>query len=168
MDTPKDQWIWRGNELTMGNHPLDTDSLLREVAEDATPWESIHPETDIGHVHLQVSDLGRAERFYHDLLGLDVMRRASEALFLAAGGYHHHLAVNIWESAGAPPPPANAVGLMSFALCLPDNAALQDLQKRIHTAGIDLEDRVNSEGAVSILIRDPDRNRVEIVVDSKA
>ena len=167
VDTPEDQWIWRGSELALGNDPLDADNLLGEVAEDMAPWSGIHPETDIGHVHLYVSDLAQAEDFYCDVLGFDVMKRAPQVLFIAAGGYHHHLAVNVSRSEGQPPSPPDAVGLVSLSVCLPDDAAYQDLRQRIQTHGIASEEDNSLNGSVGTLILDPDRNGVKILVEPR-
>ncbi len=111
VDRPRDQWQRRNGQLEMATDPLDVNALLAEADADATPWTGVYPETDVGHVHLHVSDLTRAEAFYSDLLGLDVTQRGYPgALFLSAGGYHHHLGVNVWAGAGAPPPPLEAAG----------------------------------------------------------
>jgi catechol 2,3-dioxygenase len=152
----------------MATDPLDPDSLLKELEGDATPWTGIHPETDIGHVHLHVSDLARAEAFYHGLLGLDVTQRSYPgALFLSAGGYHHHLGLNIWAGAGAPPPPPDAVGLLSFSVCIPDEETWQALWVRVQEAGVTIEDQRRSD-AMSVLIHDPDSNGVELLVEHPA
>ncbi|MBI4530466.1 MAG: VOC family protein [Candidatus Latescibacteria bacterium] len=163
-DRPRDQWPWHDDQIAMTTDPLDPDSLLQEAAEDTDLWTGIHLGTDIGHVHLQVSDLTQAEAFYHGLLGLDVTQRNYPgALFLSAGGYHHHLGLNIWAGHGASPPPPDAVGLLSFALRIPDRETYQTLQTRIQAAGIPVEDWRSDEHTVSILVRDPDRNGVELL-----
>jgi catechol 2,3-dioxygenase len=120
----------------------------------------IDPGTDIGHVHLHVSDLERAEAFYGDLLGFDVMQRSYPgALFVAAGGYHHHLGLNIWAGHGAPPPPPDAVGLIAFALVLPDKPSRQTLLDRAKTAGVAVDDSGDAP-----LLRDPDGSGLALVV----
>jgi catechol 2,3-dioxygenase len=149
----------------MATDPLDVEGLLAEVAGDATAWTGVHPETDIGHVHLHVADLAKAEAFYHGLLGLEVTQRGYPgALFLSAGGYHHHLGVNTWAGAGASPPPVDAVGLVSFAIEIPDEETWRTLLARIKRGGVRVEDGYYGEDGTTVLIRDPDRNGVELSV----
>jgi len=164
-DRPREQWRWRNGAVEMATDPLDVDNLLRESENDLTPWNGVHPNTDIGHVHLHVSDLQKAEAFYHDVLGFDVTQRSYPgALFISAGGYHHHLGLNIWAGKGAPPPPPEAVGLLSFSISIPDEATLEILKKRLQAAGLSFENRNDSMNQSSILARDQDGNSVEIVV----
>lgn len=162
-DRPRDEWTWRNGQVGMTTERLDTDNLLREIAGDQTPWRGIHPQADIGHVHLQVSDLTRTEAFYHDLLGFDVTQRNYPgALFLSAGGYHHHIGLNIWAGHGAPPPPPDAVGLLSFTLDIPDGETKHILQTRIRASKVFQEDRQHDPSTVGLLIRDPDRNGIVV------
>ncbi len=131
-DRPREQWPWRNGQVAMRTDPLDVEALLAEVAADPTPWSGIHPDTDIGHVHLNVRDLDEAEAFYHGRLGLDVTQRDYPgARFFAAGGYHHHVGTNIWAGTGAPPPPPNAVGLHHFSICLEEQAAFERLARHL-------------------------------------
>jgi catechol 2,3-dioxygenase len=114
------------------------------------------PGTRIGHVHLQVAELAAAEAFYHDVLGFDVtVRGYPGALFVSAGGYHHHIGLNTWHSAGAAPAPAGSVGLRSFTIELPDQRGLEGVVTRIEAAGLPYERR--PEG---VLVRDPFANAV--------
>ncbi len=136
-DRPREQWPWRNGQVAMHTDPLDVQGLLAEIAGEAESWSGIHPNTDIGHVHLHVADLNEAEAFYHGLLGFDVTQRDYPgARFFAAGGYHHHLGTNIWAGVGAPPPPPNAVGLHHFSVCLEDQAAFERLAHRLQEAGV--------------------------------
>lgn len=152
----------------MATDPLDVLGLLAGAGEDSPAWHGLHPGTDIGHVHLQVSDLVRAEAFYHDLLGLDVTQRGYPgALFLSAGGYHHHVAVNVWAGVGAPPPPPDAVGLTSFALILADGDAWRTLLERVRDAGVEVEDRSDNGRAMAVQIRDPDGNGLELLSENQ-
>lgn len=119
-DRPRAEWKWNGDKVAMATDPLDVDGVLSESTTDS----GVAPGTIIGHVHLHVSDLKRAEDFYGGLLGFDVMQRDYPgALFVAAGGYHHHLGLNIW--AGRMKPPASAVGLEDFTVVIPGEAAWQ-------------------------------------------
>jgi catechol 2,3-dioxygenase len=163
VDRPRERWSWENGQIAMTTQPLDVEALLAETDGDATPWTGIDPDTDIGHVHLHVSDLEQAEAFYSDLLGLGVTQRGYPgALFLAAGTYHHHLGVNAWAGRGAPPPPPDAVGLLSFALHVPDEKAWRSLVARLQEAGWEVEDQ-QLEAPGSALVRDPDGNGVELV-----
>jgi len=124
-DRPRDQWGHDGGELRMATLPLDLQDVLGELDGAEGPANGVPADTTIGHVHLQVADIPAAEGFYNGGLGLDVMVRSYPgALFLAAGGYHHHLGVNTWQSQGAPPPPEGALGLDRYEIVLPDEAAV--------------------------------------------
>jgi catechol 2,3-dioxygenase len=159
-DRPRDQWPMSGGQVEMTSDPLDVDALLALAENDGIPWTGIAPGTDIGHVHLHVANLHEAERFYCNLLGLDVMQRSyAGALFVSAGGYHHHIGLNIWAGEGAPPPPPDAVGLRSFSLQIPDAQAWQTVVSRIEAAGLPIERKSPN----SLLIRDPSGNAVELM-----
>jgi catechol 2,3-dioxygenase len=164
-DRPRERWPRPNGQIEMGIDPLDVEDLLAEASGGAAPWTGMHPGTDIGHVHLQVSDLARAEDFYNDLLGLDVtLRGYPGALFLSAGGYHHHLGLNVWAGVGAPPAPPGAAGLVSFALLLPGRGAWNSLLVRLKETGVRIEDKWSYENGGSVLVRDPDGNGVELLV----
>ena len=168
VDRPRDQWPERDGKIAMATDPLDVESLLATAGEDSPAWPGLHPGTEIGHVHLQVSDLSRAEAFYHDLLGLDVTQRSYPGtLFLSAGGYHHHLAVNVWAGIGAPTPPRDAVGLRSFALALADGDAWHSLLERIRGAGVEVEERSDNGRARAAQVRDPDGIGVELILEKQ-
>lgn len=135
-DRPRSEWRMDGAQVTMGSDPLDTEALLREGAHDYGTWTGIDPATDIGHVHLHVSNLAHAEAFYCDALGFDVMQRNYPgALFVAAGGYHHHLGLNTWAGEGVPPAPENAVGLRALGVRIPDVTAWSAALERLRAAG---------------------------------
>jgi catechol 2,3-dioxygenase len=147
----------------MATDPLDVEALLAQAREDGRRWNGIHPETDVGHVHLHVSDLAEAEAFYGGLLGLDVTQRGYPgALFLSAGGYHHHLGLNVWAGKGAPPPPPEAVGLLAFSLRIPDEDAWQILRDRVEASGIRIDQPGNGASESGFLVRDPAGNGVEL------
>jgi catechol 2,3-dioxygenase len=155
-DRPRDQWRRNGDELAMATLPLDLESVLGELEPDERPTDGVAPGTTMGHVHLQVADIPAAQAFYNGALGLDVMVRSYPgALFLAAGGYHHHLGVNTWQSQGAPPPPEGALGLDHYELVLPSTASRDETADRLAQAGADHE-RLD-EG---VLATDPSGNRV--------
>ena len=127
---------------------------------------SIDPRVDIGHVHLKVSDIDRAIAFYEGVLGFEVMLRArDEAAFLSAGGYHHHLGLNTWESKGAGPPPRNTTGLYHTAIRYPDRKALAEALRRVVQAGIPVSGASDHGVSEAIYLRDPDDNGVELYRD---
>ena len=127
---------------------------------------AIDPGVDIGHVHLKVADLDRAIEFYRDVLGFDLTQRmGDQAAFLSAGGYHHHIALNTWESAGGPPPPRGTTGLYHVALVYPDRQALAAALLRVIQAGIELEGASDHGVSEAIYLRDPDGNGVELYRD---
>jgi catechol 2,3-dioxygenase len=127
---------------------------------------SIDPRVDIGHVHLKVSDLDRALAFYSGVLGFELMQRfADQAAFISAGGYHHHLGLNTWESKGAGPPPRNTTGLYHTAIRYPDRRSLADALKRVLDAGIALDGATDHGVSEAIYLRDPDDNGVELYRD---
>ena len=122
--------------------------------------------TRIGHVHLKVANLERAIAFYRDVLGFEVtMRYGKQAAFLSAGGYHHHIGLNTWESAGATPPPPGHTGLYHTAFLYPDRAALAAVLHRVLAAGLSLDGAADHAVSEAIYLRDPDQNGVELYVD---
>ena len=126
----------------------------------------IHPATRIGHVHLKVADLERALGFYRDVLGFAVTQRmGKQAAFLSAGGYHHHIGLNTWESAGGRPPAAGTTGLYHVAILYPTRAELGDALRRLVQAGIALDGAADHGVSEALYLRDPDENGVELYWD---
>jgi catechol 2,3-dioxygenase len=126
----------------------------------------IDPSTRIGHVHLTVADLDRALAFYRDGLGFDVTTRlGGDAVFLSAGGYHHHIGLNTWAGRGAPAPPPGTTGLYHFAILFPDRASLARTLRRVIEHGIPLEGASDHGVSEAIYLRDPDGNGVELYRD---
>ncbi len=120
----------------------------------------------IGHVHLKVADLDRALRFYCGVLGFELMMRYGEsAAFISAGGYHHHIGLNTWESAGGSPPAAGTTGLYHLAIVYPTRAALADALRRLVEAGVPLEGASDHGVSEALYLRDPDGNGVELYRD---
>jgi catechol 2,3-dioxygenase len=127
---------------------------------------TLDPRVDIGHVHLKVSDLDRALDFYSGVLGFDVVvRLGDEAAFISAGGYHHHIGLNTWESKGAGPPPPNTTGLFHTAIRFPDRKTLAEAVKRVVDSGIPLTGASDHGVSEAIYLRDPDDNGVELYRD---
>jgi catechol 2,3-dioxygenase len=127
---------------------------------------AIDPGVRIGHVHLKVADLERALAFYRDVLGFEITQRMGrQAAFLSAGGYHHHIGLNTWESAGGSPPPPGATGLYHVAVVYPTRALLADALRRVLAAGIELEGASDHGVSEALYLRDPDGNGVELYWD---
>jgi catechol 2,3-dioxygenase len=165
-DRPKEQWPKQGKQISMTTDPLDVDNLLAELAGDSIPWTGIDPGTDIGHIHLQVSDLSQAEVFYHSLIGLDVTQRSYPgALFFSAGGYHHHIGTNIWASRGASPPPPDAVGLVSYSLHLPTAESWSQLLTHLLEKNVNIEGWIDYDSTISALVYDPFGIGLELSID---
>jgi catechol 2,3-dioxygenase len=130
------------------------------------PTETIDPRVDIGHVHLKVADIDRALAFYRDVLGFDVTQRyGDEAAFISAGGYHHHLALNTWESRGGSPPPAGTTGLYHVAIRYPDRATLGNALRRLAEAEVPISGATDHGVSEAIYLRDPDGNGIELYRD---
>jgi len=126
----------------------------------------IDPGVKIGHVHLKVADLDRALRFYCGVLGFELMQRYGEqAAFISAGGYHHHIGLNTWESRGGHPPPPGATGLFHIAVLYPTRAKLADALRRLIDAGIQLDGASDHGVSEALYLRDPDENGVELYWD---
>jgi catechol 2,3-dioxygenase len=154
-DRPRDQWPLRDGELQMDTLPLDLDGVLGELRREDSK-AAMPAGTRIGHVHLNVGDLKAAEAFYSGALGFDVMVRGYPgALFVSAGGYHHHLGLNTWAGEGAPPPPADGRGLREFEILLPSADSLAAEEDRLREAGFEPS---REEGEVRVT--DPSGNRV--------
>jgi catechol 2,3-dioxygenase len=123
-------------------------------------------QAQIGHVHLKVSDLDASIAFYQDVLGFAVQQRmGNRAAFLGAGGYHHHIGLNTWESLGATPPPAGHSGLYHTAFLFPDRKSLAAVVKRVLDAGLTLDGAADHGVSEAVYLRDPDENGVELYVD---
>lgn len=128
--------------------------------------DTIHPGVRIGHVHLKVADLERSLGFWRDVLGFQVTQRmGNQAVFLSAGGYHHHIGLNTWESAGASPPPRRSTGLYHVAILYPSRALLADALHRVLEADIPLDGAADHGVSQALYLRDPDENGVELYWD---
>ncbi len=157
-DRPRNQWSYKNGELQMATLPLDLEGILNELTNRQETWLRLPPSTRIGHIHLKVSSIPKTDAFYTEIFGFDLITRfGSSAGFVSAGGYHHHIAYNTWHSNGAPPPPANAVGLQWFAVELPDLDSYEATLARLRHAEIDMEERTDG-----ILAHDPSLNGILI------
>lgn len=154
-DRPRDEWTRAGGDLQMATLPLDLEGVLASApAGDA--GEGMARGTTLGHVHLQVGSIPAAYAFYTDGLGFDpTVRGYPGALFVSAGGYHHHLGLNTWAGEGAPAPPEGARGLRSYTIVLPDEAALEATLAAVADAGIEVVEDENGR----TIVADPSGNR---------
>jgi catechol 2,3-dioxygenase len=161
-DRPRDQWRRVDGQIEMATLPLDLDSLLAEQGEGES--SRAPAGTRIGHVHLHVADLAAAERFYAGVLGFEVtVRGYPGALFLSAGGYHHHIGVNTWAGEGAPAPPPGSRGLRDFEIVLPGAAELEAAERRLRDAGV--EARRDTDG---VHAADPSGNGIVLTTSQAA
>ncbi len=159
-DRPRSDWRYDGGQLQMATLPLDLRNLAAELDAADGPQAAAPAGTVIGHVHLQVASIPDAEAFYHGVLGFDVTARGYPgALFVSAGGYHHHLGLNTWHSAGSGPAAPGSVGLRSYEVVVPDVAELERVLARVSDAGLDADRR----GADSAAVRDPSGNLVVLL-----
>lgn len=156
-DRPRGEWTHDGSELAMATDPLDVEGLLKTPG--AGPWTGMPAGTAMGHMHLHVGDLARAEQFYRDTIGFDVtVRRYPGALFMSAGGYHHHLGTNTWAR-GAPAPQADEAQLLHWELVVSGTDEVAAIESRLRAAG------VATEGTEphAITARDPFGTAVRVV-----
>jgi catechol 2,3-dioxygenase len=158
-DRPRE--VWQGQvDMRMTTEPLDVQDLLGELDDPETePFPGLAAGTIMGHVHLKVSDIDSTVRFYRDVLGFGLMAQlGAQAAFLAAGGYHHHVGANTWESAGADPPPEHSAALRKATIVLPDAPAREHVLGQIDAAGHAIEDDGDP------VVRDPSGNRIALLV----
>jgi catechol 2,3-dioxygenase len=158
-DRPRTSWHWTNGAIQMATDPVDIYGLLEEAKRMAEPWKVLPAGTRVGHMHLKVGDIPQAERFYHTILGFDITARMPSALFVSAGGYHHHIGMNIWQSRGAGPAPRNTAGLETFVIALPNNQALQDVRSRLEAHAIAFTEQDNE-----IVVSDPWQNELRLKV----
>jgi catechol 2,3-dioxygenase len=161
-DRDREEWRRVGGEIEMDTLPLDLEGVLSELAGDEAPPAAMPPGTHIGHVHLNVADIPASQAFYRDALGFDVtVRTYPGALFVSAGGYHHHVGLNTWMASpstlgeGAPPPPPGARGLERFEVVLPTAADLEATERRLADQGV--QTHGTDEG---VMTADPSGNRM--------
>jgi catechol 2,3-dioxygenase len=153
-DRPRAEWQrpTNGHGVRMVTLPLDLDDLLAQ--DPGGPVPTIDAHATVGHVHLKVSEVPRATAFYRDVLGFEEQATMPSAAFLSAGGYHHHVGLNSWQSEGAPAPPDTAPGLRQVEFELGDVGAVEELERRLAAAPVETSASREDEGTVSV--RDPD------------
>lgn len=162
-DRPRETWEGQvGARMT--TLPLDVDSLLGEVEAESDPYTGLTAGTVMGHVHLKVAAIPETVAFYRDALGFGLMAQlGTQATFLSAGGYHHHIGANVWESAGASPPPPDEAALRHFTILLPDQVERERVADRLSRLG-----RAPQETDAGVVARDPSGNQLVLAVDVSA
>lgn len=158
-DRPRSEWRWDRGQVRMASDPIDIRGLLNEAPDGASTWSGVPAATTLGHIHLQVGDLERTSRFYREILGFDVMATMPSARFLAAGGYHHHIGMNVWHSQGASSAPGDVARLLAYTVDLPSAAALEQLRSRLERG---TASTTSPEGTLSTT--DPAGNRIRFRV----
>ncbi len=160
-DRPRSEWRWDNGQVRMALDPIDFDSFFGEVqpGDPALQNPSAPEGTKLGHMHLRVANITEAEQFYHGVLGFDITAHMPGALFLSAGGYHHHLGMNTWESLNARPPQEPSAGLREFSILLPDQAELERLVRQVEAAGVPVQQEQGSAR-----LSDPFQNQIRLVV----
>ena len=157
-DRGRERWGDLRDPATIGPRPLDMRSLL--ALDDSAEHDGASPDLVVGHVHLHVGDVERGLAFYRDAIGFEVMTRFPTAAFVAAGGYHHHLAFNTWRGEGVPPAPPGVAGLREWTVVLPGHEDLDALRARLRAGGVPADE--DDEG---VTVRDPWDHRLRVAVE---
>ncbi|HEY2493834.1 MAG TPA: VOC family protein [Paenibacillus sp.] len=158
-DRPREQWARDSSgQFASMSDPMDVQGVIDEAGEHV--WNGLPLGTVIGHVHLHVANIQKSKEFYVDILGFDAtIYYGDQALFVSAGGYHHHIGLNTWAGAGAPTPPEGSVGLKFFTIVVPNEEELKGMENELKSAGISTE-RVHG----GVFVKDPSGNGIVIVV----
>jgi catechol 2,3-dioxygenase len=165
VDKPKNEWKWNNGQIEMETLPLNLALITHELGENPPEWKGIHPDTMIGHIHLRVSNLIKAERFYNGLLGFNVTtRNYPGALFFSAGGYHHHIGTNTWSVQKTQHDENNSLGLISYTISIPDRAALDEIKSKAESRGIEIETLSPAGNQHSFYIKDFDNNKIKLTL----
>ncbi|EKN66758.1 glyoxalase family protein [Neobacillus bataviensis LMG 21833] len=155
-DRPSSDWTWKNNLVDMATEQLDAQGIL---AESNAEWKGLPSGTVMGHIHLHVGDLKKAEEFYTKGLGFNVASYYPQAAFLSTGGYHHHIAINTWQGVGAPASPKNSVGLNWYTLVFPDETARETVIKQLQQVGASVKKETDF-----YVTNDPSGNQIRLVV----
>jgi len=159
-DRPREEWPYNMGQVEMATLPLNLNTITDEL-EDRNEWNGIHPDTDIGHIHLNVSDIKKAQNFYSFILGMNVTNSAyNGAMFFSAGGYHHHIGTNVWSSKNGSPAPENSVGLQSYTVIVPDLEYLSEITSKAK----DAELLISAFDGEKALIKDYDGIKIFLVI----
>jgi len=160
-DRPRSEWKLTDGRVAMGTDPVDLRGVIDEADREGLSFTGLPEGTTIGHMHLQVRDIPEAQAFYEGVLGFDLMAEMPSALFLSAGGYHHHLGMNIWHSRGASPAPEGSAGLRYFTVIMSSQSALDEVIERLDAAGVNYGAAENG-----IVVQDPSANRIYFTVNT--
>lgn len=155
-DRPTSEWKWDKGVVEMATLQIDAQGIL---AESNAPWSGLPKGTIMGHIHLHVGDVKQAEQFYDQALGFKTVAYYPQAAFMSTGDYHHHIAINTWQGAGAPTPPHNMVGLSGYTLVYPNEEVRQDTIAHLERSGIKI-----IEEMVGYSVKDPSGNRIWLVI----
>jgi catechol 2,3-dioxygenase len=155
-DRPSKEWTWKNGLVDMATEELDGNSIL---AESDAEWMELPEGTVMGHIHLHVGDLQKAEEFYTKGLGFEIVSHYPQALFLSTGRYHHHIAINTWQGVGVPAPPQNSVGLNWYTLVFPDEAARETVLQQLQQIGSPVQ-----KEADYYVVSDPSGNQIRLVI----
>lgn len=158
-DRPRADWQWVAGKVQMASDPVDLRGVIAAGDQANLPWTGLPAGTRLGHMHLQVGDIPQAATFYHDILGFDIVAAMPSALFVSAGGYHHHLGLNTWHSKGATPAPDGTAGLRYFTIELPSQASRAAVIARVQAAGLPVADQ-----DALVTLHDPWSNRIILTV----
>ena len=159
-DRPISEWPYNMGQIEMATLPLNLNTITDEL-DDRNVWNGIHPDTDIGHIHLNVSDIKKAQSFYSFILGMNVTNSSyNGAMFFSAGGYHHHIGTNTWTSKNGAPAPENSVGLLNFNIYIPSSEYISDIIKRAEAQNLVINDSDGNNAE----IRDFDGNKIILSV----
>ena len=158
-DRPRSTWNWTQGAVQMATNSVDLRSLAAD-AQKAEPWDVLPAGTRVGHIHLQVGNIAEAKHFYTTILGFDITIEMPTALFISAGGYHHHVGLNTWQSLGAKPTPATSVGLHTYVIAIPTLAALQEVKARLIAHSVPFTE----ESSDLIRVNDPWHNPILLKV----
>ncbi|MEO8514458.1 MAG: VOC family protein [Ignavibacteria bacterium] len=159
-DRPREEWQYNMGQVEMSTLPLNLNVLTNEL-DDRNVWNGIHPDTDIGHIHLSVSDIRKAQDFYSLLFGMNVTNSTySGAMFFSAGGYHHHVGANIWSSKNGKPAPENSAGFESYSIQVPDEQYIKAIQTRAEESN-QLIEPFNGK---YLVIMDMDKNKITVIL----
>ncbi len=160
-DRPRSEWQWDGKTVKMASDPIDLEGVVASVPDPGVAWAGAPVGTTIGHIHLRVGDIPLTEAFYHRILGFDIVAVWSSALFMSAGGYHHHLGANTWQSAGAPHPPEDSVGLRRFTIMLPNIETQNQIVQRLESAALPFE-----RAETTVFVDDPWGIHISLTVEN--
>jgi len=159
-DRPKEEWQYKMGQVEMSTLPLNLNVLTNEL-DDRNVWNGIHPDTDIGHIHLSVSDLNKAQEIYSMMLGFNISNSTYPgALFFSAGGYHHHIGANVWSSRNGKPAPENSTGLNGFSIHVPDEKFIQFVQANAESENL----IIKQFDGKTLIVSDLDNNKITVTL----